>query len=196
MPPPLHNRSPTQQKAGKEVVVLLNLIEKFLEDTEKMRVFLMGDKGANDYQEVYFFLGRDGALCISKQDNKVLSHIKYSQLQITITSPSEFVLNINGGTNLFFYQDETDFERIALYRKEMEPVTITKETSTTVPSDPIKYPYKAICDSCTSKKCSQYDTINGRNFKFGKGPVSEDLLAQYDKYCETKIKKFGCNKQQ
>jgi len=170
---------------------LVNLIEKFLEDTEKMRVFTTvttGDNGTSNYQEVYFFLGRDSALCISKQDNKVLYHIKYAQLQINITSPNEFTLNV-GGKNIFFCQDESTLNGPVFVEKQE-----TESASVSYTPDAIKYPYKAICDACTSKKCSQYDTINGRNFKFGKGKISEDMLSQYDKYCESKIKKFGCDK--
>lgn len=174
---------------------LLNLIEKFLEDLEKTRIFLINDKDGSDYQEVYFFLGRDAALCISKQDNRVLYHIKYAQLQINITSPNEFALNV-GGKNLFFCQDETGLIDLAISAKREAGISPTdKETvKGSISPDAVKYPYKAICDACSSRKCSQYDTINGRNFKFGKGEVSEDMLSQYDKYCETKIKKFGCDK--
>lgn len=174
---------------------MINLIEKFFEDTEKMRLFLAKDAGAGtkDYQEVYFFLGRDSALCISKQENKVLYNIKYSQLQINITSPSEFTL-ITEGNNLFFCQDSIKNEVSLLPTTENKQQSFFTPTNYSELPESVKYPYKAICDACISKKCSQYDTINGRNFKFGKGEISEDMLAQYDKYCEIKIKKFGCLK--
>jgi hypothetical protein len=56
----------------------------------------------------------------------------------------------------------------------------------------LPYKYKEICDQCNSKKCSQYDTLYGRQFKFGKEKISDDLLNQYNNYCKIKIEKFNC----
>jgi len=174
---------------------VVNLIEKFFEDTEKIRLFLVKDTGAGtkDYQEIYFFLGRDSVLCISKQDNRILYNIKYAQLQISITSPNEFTINA-GGNILFFCQDNIKNETSFLPSIETDKQPSFVPVNYSDLPESVKYPYKAICDACTNKRCSQYDAINGRNFKFGKGKISEDMLAQYDKYCELKIKKFGCDK--
>lgn len=80
---------------------MINLIERFIEETGQMRVLLSHDKRSSDYQEVYFFLGKDSLLCITKQENKVLYQVKYSQLQINIISATEFAFNV-GGQSLFF----------------------------------------------------------------------------------------------
>lgn len=188
---------------------MINLIERFIEETGQMRVLLSHDKRSSDYQEVYFFLGKDSLLCITKQENKVLYQVKYSQLQINIISATEFAFNV-GGQSLFFCQDDgiiTPLYQEPLYQEKLidtEEGDINnkekKHTNSTITATGIatsvtsdeKYKYKAFCEKCNRKKCSQYDTINGRNFKFGKGAISEDMLNQYDKYCENKIKKFGC----
>jgi len=54
------------------------------------------------------------------------------------------------------------------------------------------YPYKAICDSCVNRICSSYDKIKGQKFISGDGPVSADVLTQFDNYCLGKIERFQC----
>lgn len=78
-----------------------NLIEKFLEDTREMRIYLVQDKQSGNYQEIYFFLGRDSALCISKNENKVLFEFPLANIKINITSPSDFSISLNNNTVFF-----------------------------------------------------------------------------------------------
>lgn len=158
-----------------------NLIEKFLENTREMRIYLAQDKQSGNYQEIYFFLGRDSALCISKNENKVLFEFPLANIKINITSPSDFSISLNNNT-VFFCQDDM----VVLHQSEpVPPESVAGE----------KYKYKSICDRCDGKKCSQFDTLNGRKFKFHSEQVSDELLEQYDNYCKYKIEKFKCLQQ-
>lgn len=152
---------------------------------EQEKVFLTNSQKSS-CEEIYFFSGKKSVLCISKQENKVLERIQYAQTQITIISPSEFSITINNNKNLLLYCGE---ECPTLLRKT--PQTEKEIELSDIPED-TKYKFKAICDGCNRKKCSQYDTINGRNFQFGEGRISEDMLQQYDNYCKQKIEKFNC----
>lgn len=177
---------------------MINLIDHFFDQIETQSVFMNSDDRSSDYTEVYFFMGRDAILCISKPDERVMANIKYNELQINIISQSQFSLTASGRKNLFFYL-ETGNE---VFKKRFEPKEAREEKKhrPEFKTEPIKkvydekykYKYKSVCENCNSKKCSQYDTINGRKFDFGKGEVSEDLMQQYDKYCQTKIEKFNC----
>lgn len=169
---------------------MINLIERFIEDTESMSVYTIFNKENSDCREVYFFMGKKSVLCIDKKEDRIIYNIPYEDLQIKILNGNEFCFNI-GGKTLFFWQGENfkNRERVNTTEKEKlkKAVAIVEESKS-------KYKYKEICDNCENKKCSQYDTINGREFKFGSGPISEDLLQQYDNYCKNKIERFGCLK--
>jgi len=158
---------------------LIHLIDVFFDIIEDTKIFII-DKNR---EEVYFFLGKKGLLCINKADNRVLYNLNSNQIQIQIISPVNFALTIEGVT-LFFSQETED--------KNLFKGVFLSENKKGEALPQEKYRYRAFCDLCVSKKCSQYDTINGRNFKFGGGTISEDMLAQHDSYCEKKIVKFQC----
>lgn len=169
---------------------MINLIERFIEDTEKMNVCAIIDKESNDNCEVYFFMGKNSVLCINKKDDRVIYNIRYDNLQINILNAYEFCFNIEGKSLLFCQGGKIQI------KKKLEPKSTEKEklkkAIEIVEEANSKYKYKEICDKCPNKVCGQYDTIHGREFKFGSGPISEDLLQQYDRYCKIKIEKFGC----
>ena len=73
---------------------MTNLIERFIEDTEKMSVCAIIDKESNDNREVYFFMGKNSVLCIDKKDDKIIYNIKYDKMQIQILNANEFCFNI------------------------------------------------------------------------------------------------------
>jgi predicted metal-dependent hydrolase len=167
---------------------MINLIERFIEDTEKMNVCAIIDKESNDNREVYFFMGKNSVLCIDKKDDKIIYNIKYDKMQIQILNANEFCFNIEGKPLLFYQGNVMHIKRntkTTEKEKFKKAIEIVEETNA-------RYRYKEICDRCENKKCNQYDTINGREFKFGSGPISEDLLQQYDRYCQNKIERFGC----
>lgn len=166
-----------------------NLILRFIEDTESMNIYTVTDRGNRDYREVYFFMGKKTMLCIDKKEDRVLYNIPFDNLQVHILNANEFCFII-GDKRLFFYQGKKMNAKKSSHdsgekEKFKKAVAIVEETNS-------KYRFKEICDRCENKICSQYDTINGREFKFGTGPISEDLLQQYDKYCEKKIQRFNC----
>lgn len=177
---------------------MLNLIERFFEETEGMRisVSIPEKQRVGEQQEIYFFMGKDAVLCISKVDNKVLSKIPMAQMQVSLLSPTEFSLNVNGQA-LFFCQNEVvadipvpDFQESAA--PFLETAAVVEPSATPRPLVSDKYPHRLRCEKCTNRKCSQYDALNGRNFRFGSGQVSQDLMEQHERYCQAKIEKFGC----
>ena len=83
---------------------MINLIERFLEDTEKMNVYAVLDKETNNTREVYFFLGKRSVLCIDKKEDRILYNIDYNKIQIHILNANEFCFLVDGKV-LSFYQD-------------------------------------------------------------------------------------------
>lgn len=160
---------------------MLHLFDIFFDIIENTKIFLV-DKNK---EEVYFFAGKKSLLCINKADDRVLCNLNLNQIQIQITSPSSFTLSV-GSASLAFSQEpeEKTLPKSVNFNEDKKGVDAV------YPQE--KYKNKSFCDQCISKKCSQYDTINGRNFKLGGGTISEDMLAQYDAYCEKKIAKFQC----
>lgn len=166
-----------------------NLIERFIEDTGNMNIYTITDRGNRDYREIYFFMGKKAVLCIDKKEDRVIYNIHYDNLQIHIINANEFCFNI-GDKSLFFYQGK-DIKKGKANQESAEKEKFKKAVAIVEESNS-RFRFKEICDRCENKICSQYDTINGREFKFGTGPISEDLLQQYDKYCEKKIQRFNC----
>ena len=83
---------------------MINLIERFFEETEKMNVYAVLDKEINNAREVYFFLGRKSVLCIDKKEDRIIYNIDYNKLQIHILNATEFCFHVEGKV-LSFYQD-------------------------------------------------------------------------------------------
>jgi hypothetical protein len=172
----------------------MNLIENFIEVVSKTRLYLTNDTNG-ERQEIYMFIGKYSMLCIGKHDNKVLCELPFQNMTISILGREEFSISINGST-LFFCQGERCVKPAVASgsipkNTEEEPARESRDNKESKNDDSL-YRYKNICDQCSSKKCSQYDALYGRQFKFSKEKVSDDLLNQYNNYCKIKIEKFNC----